>query len=376
MNRFKLYLLAFCVFFYLSTHEENNAQNIKIYPTYSIDIKKDINNIGMLNLSSLGKDISYIPLETKTECLIQKINKILFSDSYIFISDFKRLLQFDKTGKFIRQIGHEGSGPGEYINVGDFCIDEQNKEIYLIFSSASKLMVFGFDGVFKNTNNLTFRPAQIILKDKSNLMFHLWNVPGKRDPSWIVTNRKGLAVLSLQNNLTRISQPGFLVNHSPLYKFANNPYFMEFGIDTLYYFDGTQKMLHSVFSFGDLKMVADPVITLSMIKDVSKSLEGKLWTCSIIENEELMFIEIALGIKDTRMHAIYDKKANNVTFLKDNAFNNDLGGGVGFWPKQIVDDKILVDYADAFVLLKKVIPTNLRNRISETSNPVLIILQK
>jgi hypothetical protein len=386
MKNIVLKLVSSFLFFYLSSisviHGQSNLTDIP----FKIDVKENFRNIKAINLSNIGKELSYIPLETTPECLIQSIRKILFSDSYIFISEFKRLLQFDKNGKFIRQIGSAGSGPGEYLSIGDFCIDEQKKEIYIIFSSATRLLIYGFDGVFKNSINLTFRPAQIIPKDQNSLIYHLWNVPGKNDPSWIITNRQGITATSIKNNLKRISQPGFIVNHTPLYSFDNTLHFMEFGIDTLYYFNDTQKKPYAVFFLDDLKMDADPLITPSLLKD--EKLLNKFWIGSIIENNVFLFIKFFRGISNATMCAIYNKKTATVTFLKENVFINDLDGGVKFWPKQIINDNILVDYIDAFDLLKKqsgalvkkdnnvsTILSNMKKQISETSNPVLILLK-
>jgi hypothetical protein len=44
--------------------------------------------------------------------MIQEISRIEFSDEYIFIKDFKKLLQCDRSGKFIRKIGAEGAKTG------------------------------------------------------------------------------------------------------------------------------------------------------------------------------------------------------------------------------------------------------------------------
>lgn len=341
---------------------------------YIIEVKKNITNVKTINLSSIGKELTYIPLETTPECMIQEISRIEFSDEYIFIKDFKKLLQFDRSGKFIRKIGSEGRGPSEYSTLFDFSIDEQEKEISIISTSDHKLMIFSFEGVFKNSYKLSFRPMQMIPKDKNSIIYHLANVPGGNDPSWIITNRKGITLVSIKNNLKRISQPGLVVPYTPLYLYGNSAHFMEYGIDTLYYFKGNQKMPYAIFSMGDLKMDIDPLITEAMVKN-HEFLTDKIWAASINENSGYIFIEFIKGITSSKLNAIYDKRAGIVTFLKENTFKNDLGGGIGFWPKQIINDNILVDYVDAFDLLKKIIPSTLRSRISETSNPVLMILK-
>jgi hypothetical protein len=373
MNRILINLIRNFLFFFLGFPSVVYGQTNYPPIPYKIDIKKNINNIKAINLSSIGRELSYIPLETTPECLIQSIYKVLFSDKFIFINGFTKLLQFERNGKFIRQIGSRGRGPEEYSSVGDFCIDEQKKEVYIIFGAAPKLLIFDFDGIFKNSFNLSFRPAQIILQDQNHLIFSLWNAPGKDDPGWIITNRQGIILTRINYNLKRISQPGFIVRDSPMYAFNNKVHFVEFGIDTLYYFEGILRKPYSIFSLGDMKMDPDPLVTSSFMKD--EKILNKIWLGSIIENNDYLFTKFFLGITGAYTCSIYDKKSKDVTFLKDNVFKNDLNGAIGFWPKQIINDNILVDYVDAFDLLKKPIPSTLRSRISETSNPVLVMLK-
>lgn len=361
-------------------------------PPFIIDIKGGINNIKTKNLSTIGNELSYIPLETAPECLIQAIEKVILTDLYIFVSE-QRLLQFDNKGNFIRQIGAMGRGPEEYRSVGDFCIDDQKKEIYII--SAPKLLVFGFDGVFKYSKNLSFRPAQVLNKDQNNLMFHLYNVSGisyANDYSWIITDKQGSILMSIINKLKRTSQPGLIVGNTPLYLFQNNARFLEFGVDTLYYFQDNKKKPYAIFNMEDLKMDLDPLITPATKDEVGRKLFHKFWINEINENNDYMFVKLFRGITDSTTHVIFDKKTADVTILKDNVFKNDIDGGLDFWPRQIVNDNILIDYVDAFDLLRSIkkmqsvsktkngknvppILTTLSKKITETSNPVLIILR-
>jgi hypothetical protein len=365
----------------------NNGQSNLTDIPYNIDIKKNFTNIKTISLSSIGKDLSYIPLETTPECIISKIEKTLFSGSYIFVSEKSRLLQFDKNGRFVKQIGSSGRGPEEMFLIQDFCIDEQKKEIYII-SAPDKLSIFDFDGVFKNSFHLSVRTTQIIPSDNNSLMFHIANVPGKNDPSWIITNKQGIVLSNIKNYLKRISQPGIIVPYSPLYLFDNTLHFMEFGIDTLYYFKVAKRKPYAIFYFDNLKMNPDLIVNSSMVKINHENLTGTLWINSIIENDELLFITFSLGVTDAEICAIYNKKTDAVTFLKDNAFQNDVDEGIMFWPKQVINDNLLIDYVDAFDLLKKQPGSliknnyyvsskllNLKKQISETSNPVLIILK-
>lgn len=341
---------------------------------YKIDIKKNFKNIETVNLSRIGKELSYLPLETSPQCLIQEIDKILFSKSFIFVNDTRnRLLQFDKNGKFLRQIGSLGRGPEEYLFVYDFCLNEETNEIYIF--SLDKMLVFSFEGKFKKTIKLSFRIADAIILDKNSLMFHLPNVPGQKyftTYSWIITDMQGNPKQKYKNHLMRIGNVG--VSKTPIYIFDGYARFMEYGVDTLYYFKDTRKNPYALFSYGDLKMDPDPLISPSTAEK-NEELKDKILIWTIKENEEFLFIKFSTGKWNKQVYAIYSKKAGKTTFLKDGVFKNNLGGGGGFWPKQIIDDNVLVDYVDAFTLLKNEVPIALKNKLTESSNPVLMILK-
>jgi len=370
-------LILFLFSFSLVYGQSNQAETL-----YYIDLEKNIKNIRSVNLSSIGKEVSYIPLETTPECLIQKIYKVEFSDSYIFIRDYEKILQFAKNGKFIRQVGSAGRGPGEYSNIRDFCINKQQEEVYIICLYPSRLLIFDFNGILKSFNNLSFQPAQIILKDNKDIMFYLCNDPGQINPSWIICDNKGSISKSFKNSLIRVNRPGLAVRRTPLYLFNSSVHFMEFGIDTLYYFKENHKTPYAIIPLGDLKL--DPDIKLTP----GAGLTDKLVITTVNENNEYMFIWLGKGVTDARICAIFNKTNGSVTFLKDNLFINDLDGGPAFWPRQIFDDSILVAYIDAFNLLKEnpgalkrkdnyatIKLNNLKKQLNETSNPVIMLVR-
>lgn len=70
-----------------------------------------------LDLSEILDDsIEIIPLETTEECLISKINRIEFYQDKIFVSDKAnaKIFVFTSEGKYLKSIGTQGGGPGEY----------------------------------------------------------------------------------------------------------------------------------------------------------------------------------------------------------------------------------------------------------------------
>lgn len=78
------------------------------------------------------KELKYIPLETRSECLMSSINKILVRDNKIYILDndvANSIFVFSLEGKFIYKINKPGKGPGEYISLTDFDVDKFGKII-------------------------------------------------------------------------------------------------------------------------------------------------------------------------------------------------------------------------------------------------------
>jgi hypothetical protein len=109
-------------------------------------------------ISSFFKNVRTVILEEHDDALIGEIQWIQAFDDYILIFDFfiaKKLFVFDKNGKFLRQIGKTGRGTGEYIQVMDFCIDTEKREIYLLDSGSRKMLKYNLDtGEYISSINL------------------------------------------------------------------------------------------------------------------------------------------------------------------------------------------------------------------------------
>ena len=148
--KLKFFPLLIGTQFFTSCSNPNPKTNVKnetisVILPYHVDLEKNLNNVSSIPLSSIGKELEYIPLETSTNSLIKRIDQIVFTDSYIFISDFNKLLQFDRSGKFIRQVGSNGRGPAEYIYVMGFCVDENHRKIDIIDYANHLVKEFDFD---------------------------------------------------------------------------------------------------------------------------------------------------------------------------------------------------------------------------------------
>ena len=136
------YLSLYSLLFFISCSQNNDIKNLYTNESTSIiNIQEDLKQIS--HLDSVFNDVTFLPLETKEECLISRISTLKISDSLIFINDNRRrLLIFGKDGKFKIQIGQSGEGPGEFLDLKDFIINKDNIEIL----DFKKIETYNFEG--------------------------------------------------------------------------------------------------------------------------------------------------------------------------------------------------------------------------------------
>ncbi len=387
-----LILLLLTLFIFASCKNKGKTVNEAPGLPYQVNLEQGINNIRPVPVSNLGKGLEYIPLETDPSIMLSRVSAVFLDDSLIYVTDGGRLLLFDRRGKYIKQIGSAGRGPGEYSRVADFIVDKDAGEIYIL--SSRIVLVYDMQGNLKRNFAFDFPSSQFIVNDRNTLLYHQFNVSRPSEDtvfSWFVTDRNGIMQSKIVNDLKRVSMPGLIVPTSPLYSFKGLPHFLEYGIDTLYYFNNSAKEQYAVFNTGKIKM--EPDLLLTNYKEETERIKNKIWISGINENDNLLFIKLSWGLTDSVSYCTFNKKSSELTVLQGNGFDNDLDGGLIFWPEEIINNNILIDYADAFDLLKSLKKLRsgnpkvtgkglsdqlikLENQLTETSNPVLIIIKQ
>jgi hypothetical protein len=371
-----------------------NDKSAHDFTPYTLDIKSSIDNIKAVPLSSITKGIEYIPLQTIPESLLGEVNKIAISDSFIFVSDFEKLMQFDRQGKFIRKVGSNGRGPGEYVHIFDITVDNKQEVVYILSTRTKDLLSFDFRGNFIKSFKLTESSLEFIADTSNHLLFQMSNLgkpEGTNSYSWFLTDTEGNVLLRISNSLYKTNRLGrFFIVKKPLYLYNGSLHFMEFGIDTLYFFNNDIKTPYAIFKFGDLKIDSDPEVQSQ--KDLDKYKE-KLYISTILEDEKYLYLNISRGFLLDLGSWIFNKKTKELTVLENKGFIDDIKGLATFWPKLIFNDSILIDYIDAYKLLQ-ILNSNkpgdladlskhtvkqmqtLKSTLTETSNPVLMIVKQ
>lgn len=381
-------ILIYTILIVFSCRDNISVNNdlTEFYP-YEINLIDSINNIRTLKLSNLCKEIKYISLETNPSNVIREIRQIALTDSFIFISDFNSLFQFNlKNGKFIRQIGKQGRGPEEYIYIRDICVNDINKTIFISSPLNRKLLEYDFNGRFVKSVAIPVNFGDLVIRDSTSLMLHMPNVPVPEEGkvlSWCVIDLEGNVKQEINNSLKRSSFPGFSIIESPLYNYNGNAHFMEFGIDTLYFFHKSEKQPYALFDLGTLKMDPDPVCNPETIDNLADN----LWIYNIYEDDKRLYINLNRGLSIEPFPCVFNKNTKEITILKEHGFVNDLDGGPLFWPKEVYRDSVLIDYINASKLKiskpinsqysanteARLVLERLVDDLHETDNPVIMI---
>src|SRR5690606_26311997 len=124
--------------------------------------------------SDVVESSSYLLLETTSESLIGEIDKIHFDDTLIFILDkyvAEALFIFNKKGDFLTKIANKGAAPGEFLEIRDFTIDKNAKEICLFDLQGRKVNFYTYSGVFLRSKPIPFFFSEFEFLDKDTMAF-------------------------------------------------------------------------------------------------------------------------------------------------------------------------------------------------------------
>lgn len=135
----------------------------------SIYIDIDSNNITP-QFSDIFSKIEIVPLETNNSSLIVNVDKIIYSNDTIYLLDQKQsqLFIFNGSGKFLWKLDKLGRGPGEYLNIEDFVINPQNRNIEII-SATGQYIIYNSQGQMLESYQIPVRGVHHFYPINENL---------------------------------------------------------------------------------------------------------------------------------------------------------------------------------------------------------------
>jgi hypothetical protein len=249
------------------------------------------NNLESLNSSQFVDSISFIALETNSKNIIGSITKLIKTNDKYFILDTKsakKLLVFSITGRFLYSIGNLGKGPGEYLNIMDFTIDDKNNYI-LIIDNLQKIIKTDLDGNFisekkvpkdfKSFTNIVAQDGLIYtysgLSAGNTKKYQIIQFDRKLDPiRWLLPYKYPL--------------PGQRRFNNALYSFENNIYFVSFYDNVIYQRKDDTFEKRYLLNFSGKEL---PLKGLTSEQFVDNKVNTFLFN-SCVEGDDIIFLSI------------------------------------------------------------------------------------
>jgi hypothetical protein len=339
---------------------QNTEQTIKI-------IKVDADRSDSVRLSNIASKVDIVLLETTETSLVNRIQDIKKSDEYIFVNDAgSRVLQFNSAGRFVKQIGSSGRGPGEYNGINCFTIDSRNNLVYV--ASFRQILVFDFSG-------------KLINEIKQETMPEFLTVIG--DEFWVVTtsmanklengtylNITKLIKYNTQGNINdsiiikkvilkspqgTINPQSFFTSNLGRKQYVYYPVLLPEPVtrDTVYEMTGNILVPSIKLDFGG----------------AAKPVNGRkqIFFANIFLSENYLFAEYNYNKNHTVL--CYDFMANVKYYAKQGFIDDFFRSGVVQLKPLNLENGIMYFVKDAYEIVGKI------DGVSENSNPVVFIVK-
>ena len=321
-----------------------------------------------IKASALIESCRYIPLETTGESMISNIQRLIPVQDGFFIFDrsSQQLIYFDADGRFIRRIAEKGRGPGEYVNLLDFDLSEQDETLFL-HDNSNQILLYSFNNTFLRSIRLE-RFVSCVMKTS-------WGYICYRDPLLnfgndtevlIAIDENGSELNVLQHRKVDLQQRSPWVI-SPVFVNINNKYYYypQFQ-DTLYSVEIDKINPKYVFPKGKYSIAIEEMATL----DISRSARarGLMLTDFIIDYRHIILKSFRQNKQEVYLYGLASEKLHDISEMV-----NDVDNSYSFSPGLIYQNQwVEVKNADDILEESVVLPATLKN-LKPEDNPVIRI---
>ena len=116
----------------------------------------DLTKNHTVSVFDIFSDVRVLKLESVENNLIGQIGRVRYYESRYYILDNlkQQIFCFDENGRYVYNIDSQGRGKGEYHNVTDFAIDENNKQLVLLDPVMQRVHFFDLNGSFLSSHDI------------------------------------------------------------------------------------------------------------------------------------------------------------------------------------------------------------------------------
>ena len=366
MKQFRFIFLLLLIFIATSCRE-HIFENERLYKII------DVGNADNVSVELNGYITDVVALETIDKAMIQDVSSLFITDSYIIVFDkpAQQVLQFDRSGKFIRRMSQKGRGPNELPELREVVL--YNNMLYM-YGLGRKLLVMDMNGHIVNNIQLEKGDFISFQPDVNGVIWTYLYSDNKGNRDYYLT--------ALDNNLNIKDQwdekhhKSLHVKRPQKYFFkdvAGDLYFHHHLSDYIYKLDNNEANPMYRFDFGKNNNPDYAKISKLWKNDeIDAALENR--TCvgdMVFIGEYLLFSYSRMQKGDTmRKYAIYNAKENKTYILNHSVeisfyLNQISADGMEFYrviQPHWLKGKVLKEYEQ-----------RCGRQILEDDNPIIII---
>jgi hypothetical protein len=306
-----------------------------------------------IKLSELATKVEYIQLETSENCLIDNTAKYYFSDNFVFVRNRDHILKFSSDGKFIKQIGTPGRGPGEITSIHTTSIIPEKKWIVLYDYVVHKLRYYNFDGNLLKTVNIDPFQYVKVLKNTNYIAINQVNSVISEKYTHLLIDESGKTFSAVKNSETwkspnsngvlTIGSPTF----EPFYEYGNKYYLKSLYNDTVYVISNNKIVPAYFINLGKSRIPEEKRFERSGQREARifwKNTAGYYFAYVFEAGDRLFLTTNEWGGKFNLERFVINKMGfvtnteNRYSGVFKGFIDNDWDGGTLFWPKGSIND--------------------------------------
>ena len=299
----------------LARADSINIRPADIHVPFYTEIAKYDNN-----LSSIASGVRFVKLDDEPLFRDFFIYDVQQCDSFLFLLGSEHIFMYDASGKFLRQIGRKGQGPGEYVNLNaPLQLDEKNRVLYVADGYTSRFLSYDFDGnLLKDIRYANSEWSQAYLLDSVTVMINT-NVGSRFQPSQtkklILQDYDRKTLKSFPSYLYPVERPrgnfAYGVDNI-LWRCGKDFYLLEYGNDTIFQITREQLIPVLILTGDDLKLSKDEWFSRDKKDKAFIAPQMMKPSSGIFESNRFLIASLRRKFPKESYFAVLDKKTGNL----------------------------------------------------------------
>ena len=236
-------------------------------------------------------------------------------------SQTNSIFLYKNNGKYESQIQAIGNGPGEYVQITDFCINEQTQEIKVLDGIQNKLLTFDLRGNFIHETKLTVYPSPLHLSHLSDSLYAFDFQRCSNTKEWqyqLIVSPESFTG-NVQKYLSYDKPLGLSFSpRTTLFSLHGETIYVPLYSSTIYTVSSSQIIPRYTFLFGDHWVDQQFIDTQwNDALDFMNRLEDMkyIYYFNILENESHIYSDFMY--KGKRYHLVVNKENDHIYFQKE-----------------------------------------------------------